>query len=57
MLRVDCTLQGVWLNAGEHNVRFEYLPQGYAIGRWIALIVVAVLLVYGAFSLRHLIRR
>jgi hypothetical protein len=47
MLRVDCTLQGVWLPAGEHVVEFEYLPQGYAIGRWITLATVGVLLLWG----------
>jgi hypothetical protein len=37
VLRVDCALQGVWLEGGEHEVRFEYLPDSYAVGRWVSL--------------------
>jgi hypothetical protein len=37
VLRVDCALQGIWLGAGDHTVRFDYLPQGYRAGRWISL--------------------
>jgi hypothetical protein len=48
VLRVDCTLQGVWLNDGEHSVRFEYLPQSYVVGSWITLISVGTLLLVGA---------
>jgi hypothetical protein len=48
VLRVDCTLQGVWLPEGEHVVRFEYLPRSYVIGRWITLATVGVLLLWGA---------
>ena len=34
--RVDCTLQGVWLDSGEHEVKFEYSPQSYLYGKWIS---------------------
>ena len=38
VLRVNCGLQGVWLDKGDHTVRFVYLPSGYRIGRWISLL-------------------
>lgn len=44
VLRVDCALQGVWLEAGEHTVRFFYAPDGYLVGRWISLAATGVLL-------------
>lgn len=49
-LRADCALQGVWLEAGDHTVRFEYRPLGYEVGRWISL-ASAVLIMLGGLVL------
>lgn len=35
-LKVDCILQGVWLEPGEHRVAFVYRPFGYPSGVWIS---------------------
>lgn len=43
VLRVDCALQGVWLEAGSHEVRFEYAPMTYRVGRWVSLGTLLVL--------------
>jgi uncharacterized membrane protein YfhO len=37
VLRVDCILQGVWLQTGEHTVEFSYQPFGYLLGAWISV--------------------
>jgi hypothetical protein len=37
VLRIDCALQGVWLEDGDHQVRFEYAPITYRVGRWVSL--------------------
>jgi hypothetical protein len=42
--RVDCALQGVWVEGGDHTIEFVYAPNGYQIGRWISLIGAAALL-------------
>jgi hypothetical protein len=47
VLRVDCTLQGVWLNDGDHIVRFEYLPQSFVVGSWITRISMGIFLLIG----------
>ena len=44
LLRVDCALQGVWLEAGTHAVIFTYAPSGYIAGRWISLAMCTLLL-------------
>jgi uncharacterized membrane protein YfhO len=36
VLRVDCALQGVWLEPGEHTVVFRYQPFGYPLGAWVS---------------------
>ena len=41
VLRVDCALQGVWLEPGEHTVVFRYQPFGYPIGGWISACTLA----------------
>jgi len=50
ILKVDCALQGVWLETGEHRVEFVYSPKGYIIGRWVslcsALSLICVIFVY-----------
>ena len=43
VIRTDCTLQGIWVSRGQHEIRFEYLPDGYLIGRCISLITLIVL--------------
>jgi hypothetical protein len=47
VLRVDCALQGVWLEPGEHQVRFDYAPLAYRIGRWISVVTALLLLMGG----------
>jgi len=42
LLRADCALQGVWLQAGNHEIIFEYAPQGYIVGRAISLITLII---------------
>ena len=42
--RVDCILQGVWLEPGDHKVDFSYEPNGYIIGRSISLVTCLILL-------------
>jgi uncharacterized membrane protein YfhO len=37
VLRVDCVLQGVWLQTGDHSVEFDYQPFGYLLGAWISI--------------------
>jgi hypothetical protein len=44
VMRVDCALQGVWIEAGHHNVRFVYTPTGYLVGRWVSFATVLALI-------------
>jgi hypothetical protein len=44
VIRVDCALQGVWLEPGTHKVKFFYAPDGFLVGRWISLMAVALLI-------------
>jgi hypothetical protein len=37
LLRVDCALQGVWVDRGVHLVRFRYAPRHYRLGLAISL--------------------
>ncbi len=32
VLRVNCAIQGVWLEKGDHEVQFEYAPLGWRVG-------------------------
>ena len=51
LLRIDCALQGVWLQSGEHRVEFVYLPRGYIIGKWVSIISALSLICIILFSL------
>lgn len=51
--RVDCALQGVWLEAGEHTVVFEYAPQGYMLGRWVSVATALVVVGGGWMAARR----
>lgn len=42
VLRANCALQGVWVDRGEHEIRFEYLPSGYLVGRWLSLLTAGI---------------
>lgn len=42
LLKVNCALQGVLLEPGDHKVVFEYNPSGYRYGRWISLSAIAL---------------
>lgn len=44
VLRVDCAIQGVWLEPGDQRVTFTYDPNGFIVGRWISLSACIVLL-------------
>jgi hypothetical protein len=44
VLRVDCALQGVWLEPGDQRVTFTYAPNSFLVGRWISLMACIVLL-------------
>ena len=44
VLRVDCAIQGVWLEPGDQRVTFTYAPNGFLVGRWISLSACIVLL-------------
>ncbi len=51
VVRVDCALQGVWLEAGDRAVRFVYAPTGFMVGRWVSLaagLLVAGFLIFSA---------
>lgn len=52
--RVNCALQGAWLEPGAKEVTFTYAPRGYVVGRTISLSAVGILLV---LPLLHLYRR
>jgi len=56
LLRVDCALQGVWLEPGAKTVRFEYAPRGFLVGRWISLFAAVVLLAAGCLRLERAVR-
>lgn len=43
--RVDCTLQGVWLEPGDQRVTFSYIPNSYILGRSISLATCLILMV------------
>jgi hypothetical protein len=45
VLRVDCALQGVWLEPGDQSVTFTYAPDSYAIGRSISISSCVILMV------------
>lgn len=45
VLRVDCALQGVWLEPGDQRVTFSYIPNSYIIGRSISLATCLILIV------------
>jgi hypothetical protein len=49
VLRVDCALQGVWVGSGEHEIRFEYMPRGFIIGRAVSLASLLCLFGYALF--------
>jgi len=36
--RINCVIQGVWLEEGDHTVEFYYQPLGYPIGFWISTV-------------------
>ncbi|MBI5930843.1 MAG: hypothetical protein HY862_16150 [Chloroflexi bacterium] len=55
VLRVDCALQGVWVEAGDHTIRFEYAPRSYLIGRWISLFSALAVFTWGIWYV--LVRR
>lgn len=59
--RVDCALQGVWLEAGVRRLVFEYRPAGYVAGRWISVLTLigwmGSVLYPGAARLRQLVKR
>lgn len=44
--RVDCILQGVWLEAGNQTVEFIYQPYGYPFGFWISTLTLIGILIY-----------
>ncbi len=44
VMRVDCALQGVWLDQGNSEVVFIYEPLGYSIGKWVSLITFCFIL-------------
>ncbi|MEE8568531.1 MAG: hypothetical protein V3S81_07965, partial [Anaerolineales bacterium] len=45
VLRVDCAIQGVWLEPGDQKVTFTYTSIGYVIGRSISLASCAILII------------
>lgn len=57
VMRADCALQGVWLEPGQHEVHFEYRPQGYRIGRWISLGTAGLVLVWIGWRIALALRR
>jgi len=50
VLRVNCALQGVWLNPGEHRLRFFYAPASFQIGLAISALTALVLLGIGGWK-------
>lgn len=52
VLKVDCALQGVWLEPGDQRVTFTYAPNGFQVGRWISQMACIVLLA-GLLILAH----
>jgi hypothetical protein len=47
VVRVNCVLQGVWIPAGEHVVRFEFRSTFFEVGLWISLVACATLILIG----------
>lgn len=45
VVKVDCALQGVWLDPGDTEVVFIYEPLGYTIGKWVSIIAFCVIIV------------
>ena len=43
--RVDCAFQGVWLEPGDRQVTFSYIPNSYIIGRSISLAACVILMI------------
>jgi hypothetical protein len=52
LLRVDTALRGVCMPAGEHHVRFDYVPKAFVAGVIISAIGWAAFLLFGLLSLR-----
>ena len=46
VLKVDCVLQGVWLETGEHSIEFYYQPFGYPLGFWIGVIIILSMIIW-----------
>jgi hypothetical protein len=44
--RVDCALQGVWVEPGVHQVTFRYQPKSYNAGRLISMTTIVLLILY-----------
>lgn len=44
LVTVDHAFRGVWVPAGSHEVAMTYVPDGTALGRWLAAVGVAVML-------------
>jgi hypothetical protein len=58
VLRADCALQAVWLDAGVHTVVFIYEPESYLAGRWISLggVILLLLGLIGSAVIRRFLR-
>ena len=50
LLRVNYLQRGIWLSPGRHEIRLDFLPRSWRVGRWgtlSGLIAVGVLLIFG----------
>lgn len=50
LMPANYCLRAIPLNSGQHRLRVEYVPSGFAIGRWVSLIT---LLIFGALAARE----
>jgi hypothetical protein len=48
---------GIYVPGGRHNVRLVYLPQGFVLGRWISLITLIALAIWGVLRRRVVSRQ
>ncbi|MCB0008754.1 MAG: YfhO family protein, partial [Anaerolineales bacterium] len=53
LFTVNGMFRGVWVPAGDHQIELRYAPAGFAIGRWISLLALAVLVSVWAWPMRR----
>jgi hypothetical protein len=52
IVRADGNFRAVWLEAGDHRVRFQYAPTSFKLGLYGSLITIVVMLLLAFYRLR-----